>query len=205
VDGVADASDRCLSIGCSRKPALTVLDFVGNSGRHKLVSAADILGGNYDDKVIERAKRNIEKATREGEVTDAMIELAKAERELKEEAERERRKHLVGKAQYSASLVNPFDLFDLRPHKERGWNVGRMPTAKQLEILQKFKVPVKGLTFTQASQLLDQCFRRTKLKLCTYKQAQLLARYGHDPKDVTFDQASQIISEIAAKEGWRKK
>ena len=49
VDGIVDASGRRMSIEESRKPNVIVMDFVGNSGRHKLVSAADVLGGNYSD------------------------------------------------------------------------------------------------------------------------------------------------------------
>jgi superfamily II DNA or RNA helicase len=47
VDGLDDAAARRRAIAMSHKPGLLVLDFVGNSGRHKLVSTADILGGNY--------------------------------------------------------------------------------------------------------------------------------------------------------------
>lgn len=61
---------------------MTVLDFVGASGRHSLVSAVDVLGGNYTEDVIEAAKRRLRESGETRDIDDLLAEeaLAKAER-----------------------------------------------------------------------------------------------------------------------------
>jgi superfamily II DNA or RNA helicase len=59
VDGYPDAADRRMAILTSEKPYALCLDFVGNS-KHKLVTAVDVLGGEYDPAVIDRARKNID-------------------------------------------------------------------------------------------------------------------------------------------------
>lgn len=51
VDSVGTAEERRDAIASSGKPHCTVLDFVGNSGRHKLVSVANVLAGDEIDPV----------------------------------------------------------------------------------------------------------------------------------------------------------
>ena len=60
VDGLGLSDRRCDAILSSSKPNCVVLDFVGNSGKHKLVSAADVLGGNYNSDIVERANEEID-------------------------------------------------------------------------------------------------------------------------------------------------
>ena len=47
VDGLLTADDRREAIAASTKPNVLVLDFVGNSTKHKLVTAVDVLGGEH--------------------------------------------------------------------------------------------------------------------------------------------------------------
>ena len=61
VDCHDNADDRLAAIANSDKPQLEVLDFVGNAGRLKLISIADILGGNYSDDVVELATEKAQK------------------------------------------------------------------------------------------------------------------------------------------------
>ncbi len=56
VDGLATPAGRQAAISSSKKPIATVIDFCGNAGRHKLVHAIDVLGGNISDKVRELAQ-----------------------------------------------------------------------------------------------------------------------------------------------------
>src|SRR5262249_37454191 len=42
---LAPAAERRAAIAASAKPRMLVLDFVGNSGRHRIITAADLLGG----------------------------------------------------------------------------------------------------------------------------------------------------------------
>jgi superfamily II DNA or RNA helicase len=91
VDGLDDADSRRLAISTSGKPNLLVLDFVGNSGRHKLVSTADILGGNFSDDVIALAATAARKKSARGEKSDTLEELLEAKEQLEREAKRRRR------------------------------------------------------------------------------------------------------------------
>ena len=50
-----DRNVRSAAIAASSKPYVTILDFVGNAGRHKLVHTADILGGEFSDEELVAA------------------------------------------------------------------------------------------------------------------------------------------------------
>ena len=86
VDGLDDADDRRLAIATSAKANVLVLDFVGNSGRHKLITTADILGGNFEEDVIERATIAARKKSARGEKSDTLEELLAAKEEIENEA-----------------------------------------------------------------------------------------------------------------------
>lgn len=205
IDGLELPQSRKEAMRNSDKPFVEIIDFVGNSGEHKLITSADVLGGNYDDTVIERAKRNAE----EKDVpTDVLDELELAEKQIeaeqREERERAARERIRAKVKYSTAKVNPFDVLDVNPWREKGWHKGRQPTQKQLKTLENAGVPTDGLSFTHASQLIDQVFKRRKNGTCTYKQAKVLNKFGyHNSKDFTFKQASDLISQIADN-GWRR-
>jgi superfamily II DNA or RNA helicase len=128
---MADADARRAAIAASAKAYMEVLDFVGNSGKHKLVTAIDVLGDErYDPEVIERANEiaqeesidieaALERADDEIELErDVELLFAEAESErlaAEEEAERLRqaeaakRAALVGVAQYEVSEIDAFD------------------------------------------------------------------------------------------------
>jgi flagellar biosynthesis GTPase FlhF len=87
VDGWDAAEDRREAIANSGKTHCLVLDFVGNSGKFRLVSAVDILAGDdipSDD--VQRAKELIEEDG-EQDIEEA-LDKARQEREDREEAER---------------------------------------------------------------------------------------------------------------------
>ena len=101
----------------SEKPAVTVLDFVGNSGRHKLVSSADVLGGDYDLEDIAAAREalqnggeasNMREALREALENRERLEEAERKREEERQAELQRRLGIRAEAQYRARTVSPF-------------------------------------------------------------------------------------------------
>ena len=191
-DGRRDA------IADSPKPACEIIDFVGNSGRHRLITTADILGGNYSDDVLERARKAARDAG--GAPVDMLDALADAERQLAEKRARARRAALRMKATYRTQAVDPFGVLGVEPRRERGWDKGRQPSEKMLALLERQGIDTSGLTFTQARQLVGEVIARFERKACTYKQARVLARFGY-PTDVPFAEASRIIDRIAAN-GW---
>jgi superfamily II DNA or RNA helicase len=180
---------RLHAIQGSAKPFLTILDFVGVS-RHSLVSAVDILGGKYDDEIVEAARSRI--ASGERDVQQALARAA-------EEAVLEARKSFKAKVDFRLQTVDPFALFNVIQAREPGWHRGRMATPKQQEALIKFGMDrrtVAKLSFHKASQLMDTFIKRIKEQQCSYRQAKVLAKAGVDPEQVGFKQASAIIDRI---------
>ncbi len=212
VDGLGQPIERRSAIASSYKPRLEVIDFVGNAGRHKLVCAADVLGGKYGDEVIARATAAIA-AKRDG--ADVKSELESAQRAIREEREKKRQEQLDAKrrmllhrkdwalsVEFRTRRIDPFDAFDLEPDLVRGWNAGRVPTPKMRECLVRFGMrenEVEGLNYTQAHQLIGTMIDRRKRGLCTYRQGLWLARNGIDPAAVRFKDASTMIDEINRK------
>jgi len=194
VDGLNDASDRRLAIAGSNKPSVLVLDFVGNSGRHKLVHTGDVLGGNYDDAVVAAATRAVQAKSSKGERADMLTELRAAEERRREELRK--RAQVTARARYQSARIDPFAVWDVLPKREPGWHKGRGATEKQVAYLKKCGVPTDNVTFWEASQLIDQSFKRRKEGLCTFKQAKILQKHGF-PTNVGFKEASATIDRIA--------
>lgn len=206
VDVWESSEDRKIAIAESPKPSALILDFVGNSGRHKLMTTADILGGKVSEAAIEKA---INKAKREGRPVDMAKELEAAEAELRREEEERRqreaarRARVVAKAQFSVQTISPFDVFHLMPARERGWDKGKTLSEKQRSLLLKQGIDPTGMPFVQAKQIIDHQFYRWKNNLCSIKQARCLQKAGYtDAQTYTREQASALISQLA-QNGWK--
>lgn len=211
--GVIDAFDtpleRRAAIEHSAKPHCTIVDFVGNSGRHKLMTSADILGGNVSDEALERA---VEKAAKADGPVDMAALIQRSEEELKAEAARlkarrdadaARRAQLVARVQYRSKVINPFDVWDIEPQTHtRGWDAGKQLTEKQGALLRKQGIDPDSMPYVQAKQVLNEMFSRWSKKLCTLKQAALLKKYGY-PTNLTMKEASATIDALASN-GWRR-
>jgi len=151
---IESAEGRREAIASSEKPHCTVLDFVGNSGKHKLVTAADLLGNErYDPAVIDRAAE-IAAETEDGADVQSALERAKAEvegeqaksradaeteaEEAEQDAEDEmvaqiaRRMGVVATANYDMREVDPFNHFDTSAPRQDVTRRGgaSMPQAK---------------------------------------------------------------------------
>lgn len=206
VDGPTTPELRRAAIAASAKPTMMILDFVGNAGRHKLISAADILGGNYTDEVKDRAKRNMKKSGEQGDLpSDIALELMKAQKQVDEETELRTRARLKAQARYSVTSTNPFDVFCIRPLPERGWDLGKQLSEKQRAVLEKQKIPgLAAMPYSQQKQLLTALFKRWDKGLASYAQLNLLRKRGVEtPAEMTRDQASAAINEIATREHWK--
>ncbi|MFA6242037.1 MAG: DEAD/DEAH box helicase [Candidatus Hydrogenedentales bacterium] len=209
VDGLATPEERIRAILASAKPKVSVLDFCGNAGKHKLVHVADVLGGKYPDEVIELANRNIE---REGKPADIPSELVRAEREIdrrrKEAAEADRRAKVYTKIRSIYSFgksIDPFDALDIVPCREPAYRKGRRATDGQRAALEKFGVNAPdNMSFVHASQVLDALVKRVKSGLPSLKQERQLRKRGLFRADMTYAEARTIMDKIAAKEGWRR-
>lgn len=208
VDLYPTVVERREAIAGSLKTHLEIMDFVGNAGRHKLITSADILGGRFSDEVVELAKKNAEKdSDSRKKPVDIVTELQKAEREIAKQAlQREdaiTRDHLLLRAKYSTAKVNPFNVLDIDPKKEKAWHKGRGPTKGQTTYLEKCGVGVEGLTFTHASQIIDTMIKRREHGVCTFKQAKCLQKFGYDVTEMDFQRANKLIGALVAVK-WQK-
>ena len=200
VDGPDTAEARKVAIAASAKPSCLVVDFVGNAGKHKLVTSADILGGKVSEEAMELAVARAIKAGGPVKMAEALDE---AEAELREQArlaEVARRARLTASARFTTQAVDPFDILHLEPVKSRGWDNVKSLTEKQRSLLAKSGINPDNVTFAQGKQLIGEILRRWDGDLCSFKQAKVLKKYGY-PTDVGFGEASRLIDALA-KNGW---
>lgn len=175
-----------------------VLDFVGNSGKHKLVSPLDVLGGK---ELPDDVKKAAEEKAADGMPSEEA--LAKAEQEAIERAERDearRRREAKVKAEvaYRAQLVDPFAMFDVG--KGEG---GPRATDAQLAALERAKIPLDYVPSRgEASAMIERLKQRRDKGLATYKQAKALVQRGLPGDAMTFVEASRALDAIA-KNGWK--
>jgi type I site-specific restriction endonuclease len=162
VDGPEAAEERREAIANSAKPICTVLDFVGNSGNHKLVSVADVLAGeDVDARDLEEAIR-LAKTSQTLEDMNDLVEKAKNAREAKERDDEERRRLSTHRKADAVSMRavdvdlfggNRFDAFrDYQPDNPHA------ATQKQVAFLIKLGVsPEKATSVSkrQAGAIID--------------------------------------------------
>jgi superfamily II DNA or RNA helicase len=206
-----DAESRRKLIAGSSKKHVEILDFVGNSGRHKLVCTADLLGTAKPDSIVERAAElatadgiDMSEALLQAEDEDnraraaqaAMEELEAEEADARDEAQviaAARRRMLVATASYRTEHVSAFDQADRGPvtHNPNG------ATPKQIDFLRKLGVPADTAASygrRQASAVIDDL----KSRRCTEGQAWALRRHGYTKEEIeamNFDAASKAIDE----------
>jgi len=218
VDGVIDdgsdeaAKRRREAIAASEKPSLEVIDFQGNAGKHKLMTVADVLGTDEHESVVERAKQLADQAVDDEsqspdmseKLDEARQQISEEERQRREQLERERQKErerradVVAQAQYSVRDIDPFNLLDIEPPTQRGWDREREPTPRMLSFLRSQGVPSpEAMSFSEAHELINKLKKRQQHGWCSFKQAQSLAMLGYEnPKGVRAKDAAEIIQQV---------
>ena len=190
-------------IANSSKPECTILDFVGNSGRHKLVSTVDILGGKDIDEDEEEARRRAKKRCEEsGEAVDMIAVLEKSREEIRREKteQAKRRNFIQATAKFIEVSVDPFNIFDLPPVEESArCPLGRSLSWRQKELLrEKLKIDPDRIGAAHARQLLDEYFRRVNEHLATFGQMKMLRKFGV-AVPMRFDEASRTLNRLLRK------
>lgn len=212
LDGITNnletADERKAAIASSPKPSALIIDFVGNSGKHKLMTTADILGGKVSEEACEKA---VERAKKEGGPVNMQMLLDEEEKKLRELAEARRlaeearKNKVVAKVSFRSSFVNPFDILDISPARDRGWDNGRTLSEKQRQFLAKQGVDSTAIPYSQGRQLINELFRRFRGDKATLKQCAVVKRHWPEVnvKDLTREQASGFINQLAAN-GWKR-
>lgn len=168
VDGPDTAEARREAIAASAKTVCTVLDFVGNSGNHKLISVADVLAGDdVDARDLEQAIR-IAKESHEASDMDELVEKAKNAREAKEREEEEKRKLSTHRKADAVSMrtvdVDLFDGSTFDAFRDYSPSNPHAATQKQVAFLIKLGVsPEKAINVSkrQAGAMIDSMQKQT--------------------------------------------
>jgi energy-coupling factor transporter ATP-binding protein EcfA2 len=194
LEDAPDAAARKTLIEESAKPHLEIVDLVGATGRHQVVSAIDALGGNYDDDLLDRARQIIEESGIEKPVQEALDE---AEQQRIDEEERQRlqrekkrRAALAKGITVDGTVVvkrirGPQDVDAIlgtstQGKREWGWRVGKKPSEKMVGILERNGIDIQqDITFSQASNWIGKIIKRREQGLGTMKQVMALNRFGH--------------------------
>jgi len=199
VDGLRNSDERRAAIAASAKPEILIVDFVGNSGRHKLIHSTDILGGRFDDHVVDLAAKIAEESEEPGEVLEALQEAeAKIKAERRAEVE-EQRKMIKGDAVFSIRSIDPFVAFDIVPQRIPGWDVSRLASEAQVAMLKRNGVPdPEKLHRTHASQIIDQIIKNSHRIEATPKQRGFLRFHRVWEDGMSKAEASKRIGKIKA-------
>jgi len=207
--GVVDADfisadHRKAAIAQSAKPSFMVIDFAGNSGRHKLVNSCDVLGGKLSEDQLDAIKQRVMAKANSGPVqVDDEIEAKLKEIEEEKKLQMARRAKLIVRVNWSSKNVSPFDVFDVSPAPPRSWYRYNTLTEKQKNVLRRQGIEPDDMPFHEAKQLLETIFKRFNKGLCSFREAKCLLRMGVDANSIPRTHARQII-EHAKSNGWRK-
>lgn len=202
VDGPETPDLRRAAIAASLKTCCEVIDYVGNSGRHKLISVVDILGGKFSEDTQAMAVKKIKASAVAIEMTAALtqaeleIKQAKEARQLAADA---RRARLVADVNYSTRDVDPFARLGVRREASNDWEKRnlRQLSEKQCEVLKKNGIDPSTISASCGKKLIDKIFHHP-----TPGQAKVLKRF-HYPLDCTAKQASEIIDALA-RNNWKR-
>jgi|3_EtaG_2_1085321.scaffolds.fasta_scaffold00663_28 superfamily II DNA or RNA helicase len=142
LEGVVDFPDstpelRRQRIAESAKPDFLMIDLVDNSLEHKIVTSADVLGGNYNVAVVDRAKGDLLAAEGPQSVSDALeraerelaAEEVEIQREKRERAERRARAKVKAQLEYEKRQVDVFGQVE-GISRSRGKSKATMPFGK---------------------------------------------------------------------------
>ena len=198
VDAAGGSAERREAIQVSDKPNVEVLDFVGNAGRHELITPIDILGGDLSDSVKARAKKIVQDSG--GIDTAEAIELAKQEEIDEQEEQRKlalaKRQKVVAKAKFT--VADPHSTLGVQPS---GYQ--EPASDKQVVFLAKQGIDARGMDKSDASRMIGKIRSRMERGLCTVKQAALLEKHGYRTESMTKEEASRAIDSLAAN-GWKR-
>jgi hypothetical protein len=175
-----------------------VLEFTGNSGKHKLASSVDILGGRYDEDEVERAKKIVE--AKPGMRADEALAVAHLEAEKRRADEAAKRARLMATTKYSTRDFSPFDVLGIKNTKAQDFGDrfgGAVASDKQIGYMRSMGIDVpKNCTKAQAMRLIGACESRKKAGIANYSQIVKLGRVGIDATKLPWKKAADLCWEV---------
>jgi superfamily II DNA or RNA helicase len=208
VDGLATPEERRAAIAASPKPFARILDFVGNSGKHKLISCPDILGGHVSDEAAERAKKVALEGGKPVRIQVTMTNAqADIEREKREAADRARaaaearKAALLAKVDYSAQNVDAFNAGHSFNSNSTHTKDGQPLSEKVAAILRRIGIDPARITKSQSRGILAKYFSKA-----SDGQTKCLRRAGYTQSEIAAmdsKTASKTIDAVKAN-GWKR-
>lgn len=213
IDGIDDAPQRLAAIKASDKPNCEIIDFVGQMGRHKLASPADLLAGSKPPDIQRDARALMRQSVEPIDPREAIQQAEKlAEQRAKRAAAAQQQKskqaaerQFDAKVTYHFGQTNPFDILDI----SAGTTNGQSPasaTSAQISQLKQWGINATEMSRADAGKLCGDKQRRLKHGLATFKQLALLKRCGYQPievRDVSRTRAAFLIDE-AKRNNWQR-
>lgn len=187
---------RSAMIANSAKPSCLIVDFVGNSGRHKLITSVDILGGkDLDEETAALAREKILKKSADDEAltTGEAIECARAEIAARKEREAKRREFVKATAKFVTIAVDPMNPFDLPPPEENPREAGKKYSLKQEMVLRRLKLNPDKLPYVQGTAIIKENFRRMNDGVASLLQSQYLRKFNI-PVPMSVDEAKRTLT-----------
>lgn len=206
VDGIQTAEGRRAAIAASAKPIARILDFVGNSGRHKIISCVDVLAGKVSEEAREQAKG---KAILEGKPVRIMVTMDNAELELErkkqeaaEKARREweaRKNHLVAKVDYEIQNVPLFSHEHAKVvYKPTTSRDGRTFSEAQTAVLRRAGYDPSKYLYRQGQALIGKIKEAEASMPATPRQKGFLRWKKVECENLTKREASKLIEKLKA-------
>jgi superfamily II DNA or RNA helicase len=159
LDGMQTADERKLAIARSAKPFCRILDGVGNTGRHHVISSIDVLGGDLSEEVKKRA---LSDAVAKGTPVNIEVTLENADKKLKAEAAEVAKRNEERRKQFLVAGVS-YQLEDRRltGGRDNGWvngpgRNGSPPTQPQSAVMGRAGVHPSWWTRNNAKWIIGQ-------------------------------------------------
>jgi len=153
VDGVDSPECRREAISLSPKPHMMVVDYAGNAGKHKIIQAADVLGGKHSPEVRAYAKQTMEEEGRTVDLEESLKRAADEQRLLSDEEDR--RRNVTAAVDYKTYEISPFVRQYNGTQQQKTQGTEDKCSIKQAGYICHLarEVGVEGWTFEKASNL----------------------------------------------------
>lgn len=165
VDQYLTPEERRVAINRSRKPRVTVIDLCGITGKHKLVTPFDILGGKHSPEVVQMA---LEKAREKMTPVNMTQEMMDAELEMKNRIEKSRleeasRKNgLLGRTRFRVGTTNMFNRNDSGVVQMSAHKAPKQITEGMARVLRRGGYNPYSMSYNAAAQKMREIFGRWK-------------------------------------------
>jgi superfamily II DNA or RNA helicase len=200
IDGEKYQSLRKTMISQSAKKDCVILDFVGNSGKHSLVSTVDIFAEGYPKEVVKIAKK-IEDENPDKDMAEILDEAQKTLEEMQRVARIAKSKVIAKTREF-----DPFKVFNIRSSPMTEKYGGKPMSDKQRDFLLDNgvdKSSLAGMDSGRAKKLISTIYVRRKHRLATFGQMKTLKKYGIEKTNISKGRASNAIDYLAST-GWGK-